>query len=355
MKPESTTLYPIFDGHQDILSALAATGTSCPAEQFLTDSRFHLDSGKCSIGGWAGGFFAIWVASPGDSDNMHEQMSLSTYDLPLPEILDQRSALSDVEQQVVILQRLQAMGVLTVCTDIRQLRSAFASKKLAAVFHLEGCDAIDSDFKALDQLYEQGLRSLGPVWSRPTLYGHGVPFRFPATPDIGPGLTELGIELIQRCNEKRILVDLSHLNLAGFNDVARISKQPLVATHSNAHSLCRHARNLDDAQLEAIKDSQGMVGLNFACAFLRQDGRMLTDTPVEQMIRHLDYLLDKLGEQGVGIGSDFDGADVPDAIGSASGLPVLVQAMLDHDYGQDLVRKICHENWLSVLERTWSR
>src|SRR5690606_37081523 len=115
-------------------------------------------------------------------------------------------------------------------------------------------------------------------------------------------------------------------------------------------------RNLTDGQLAAIRDSGGIVGLNFASGFLRPDGNHANaDVPVDTMLRHLDYLLERLGEDGVGIGSDFDGCTVPRPIGNAAGLPVLVGAMRDAGYGDDLIARITHGNWLSVLERTWGR
>jgi len=132
---------------------------------------------------------------------------------------------------------------------------------LAPVLHIEGAEAIDPNFEFLDVLYEAGLRSLGPVWSRPNAFGHGVPFRCPSSPDTGPGLTDLGKELIGACNRLGILIDLSHLNERGFWDVAAISNAPLVATHSNAHALSPHSRNLIDSQLAAIRETGGIVGV----------------------------------------------------------------------------------------------
>jgi membrane dipeptidase len=149
------------------------------------------------------------------------------------------------------------------------------------------------------------------------------------------------------------MIDLSHLNTAGFWDVAKHSTKPLVATHSNAHAICPHSRNLTDDQLKAIRDSDGMVGLNFAVAFLRADGRMLPDVALEQMLRHLDHLIEHLGEDRVGLGSDYDGAVVPAELTTCAGLPALRAAMADHGYGDDLIVKICHENWFRVLEKTW--
>jgi membrane dipeptidase len=138
------------------------------------------------------------------------------------------------------------------------------------VLHIEGAEAIDPNFEFLDVLYEAGLRSLGPVWSRPNAFGHGVPFRCPSSPDTGPGLTDLGKELIGACNRLGILIDLSHLNERGFWDVAAISNAPLVATHSNAHALSPHSRNLIDSQLAAIRETGGIVDVNFATSRLIQ-------------------------------------------------------------------------------------
>ncbi|ASJ71834.1 dipeptidase [Granulosicoccus antarcticus] len=343
----------VFDGHNDVLSKLMTAGGVAAAESFLGSTDFDIDLQKAAAGNLGGGFFAMWVASPSTGVDYQEMMTQAKYDVPLPELVERRAALDVVMQQAAILMRLQELGAVEICTSVKSLRQCFKTDRLAAVLHLEGCEAIDPEFHALDVLYAAGLRSLGPVWSRPTVFGEGVPFRFPATPDIGAGLTDLGLELIRRCNTKGILVDLSHLNQKGFEDVARLSRHPLVATHSNAHPLCKHARNLTNDQLEQIKASRGMVGLNFASAFLREDGRMLKDVPIEQMLRHLDHLIEFVGEDSVGLGSDFDGAEIPEDIQDASGLPKLVAAMQQHGYGETLIAKLCHGNWFRVLEETW--
>ncbi|MCL4151170.1 UNVERIFIED_CONTAM: hypothetical protein GTU68_000484 [Idotea baltica] len=224
---------------------------------------------------------------------------------------------------------------------------------LAAIMHIEGCEGIDEDLHSLDVLYRAGLRSVGPVWSRTNQFGEGVPFRFPSSPNTGSGLTPLGVKLVKRCSEKRIMVDLSHITEAGFWDVAKHTALPLVATHSNVHSLCEHSRNLTDKQLSAIAESDGMVGLNFATPFLREDGRERSDVELDIMVRHLDHLISILGEDRVGLGSDFDGTLVPDAIGDVAGLSALRDAMRVHGYNEEIMTKLCHSNWLNLLERTW--
>ena len=221
------------------------------------------------------------------------------------------------------------------------------------MLHIEGCEALDPDLRMLDVLYAAGLRSLGPVWSRSNIFAHGVPFRFPSSPDTGDGLTEHGKALIRRCNALRVLVDLSHMNEKGFWDIAGLSKAPLVATHSNAHALCASSRNLTDKQLSAIRASGGLVGVNYAVSFLRRDGRRDPTTPLDTVVDHIAYLVERLGEDGVGLGSDFDGALIPEAIGSVAGLPNLVAAMRARGFGEALIEKICFENWMRVLAETW--
>jgi membrane dipeptidase len=247
----------------------------------------------------------------------------------------------------------ESQGRVRVCRSVADIRDCLNDGVVAAVIHIEGAEALDSNLALLDVLHAAGLRSLGPVWSRPNAFGHGVPFRCPSSPDIGPGLTELGKELIAACNRLNILVDLSHLNERGFWDVAAISNAPLVATHSNAHALSQHSRNLTDEQLAAIRTSGGIVGVNFATAFLRPDGRMEIDTPVDLVIDHVDHLLKHVGEDGVAFGSDFDGARIPAGIGTAAGLQSLVGIMRARGYDEPLIDKVCHKNWLRVLERTW--
>ncbi|MBB3993394.1 membrane dipeptidase [Sulfitobacter undariae] len=351
----NTTSPVIFDGHNDVLLKLHNAGGLSATADFLTGRDGAIDSVSAAAGGFGGGFFAVYVPSPYDLDDKMDEMTKPEYDLPLPAPIDYKDAIPVVMAQAALLFDLEKRGALTICRTTADLRGALKSGKMAAILHMEGAEAIDPDLNTLEILYQAGLRSIGPVWSRPTIFGHGVPFRYPATPDTGEGLTEHGVRLVKRCNELGIMVDLSHLNEAGFWDVAQHSTKPLVATHSNAHAICPHSRNLTDKQLAAIKESDGMVGLNFAVAFLREDGQMLADVPLEQMLRHLDYLISHLGEDRVGLGSDYDGAVVPQDLTSCAGLPKLRQAMKDHGYEDALIAKLCNENWLRVLEKTWGK
>ena len=245
-------------------------------------------------------------------------------------------------------------GRFKVCRSVADIRAAMAEGKIAAIFHIEGAEAIDAELKALDVLHKAGLRSLGIVWSRDNVFGHGVPFRFPSSPDTGPGPdAKPARRWCGAATSSKIMIDVSHLNEKGFWDVARHSTAPLVATHSNAHALCASSRNLTDDQIRIIGKSGGMIGLNFANGFLRADGRWGSENGLDTMLRHLDHLMKLAGEDHVGLGSDFDGARIPSQIGDVTGLPRLIDAMKAHGYGEELTKKLCSENWMKVLERTW--
>lgn len=315
----------------------------------------HLDLPRMNEGGFAGGLFAVFVPSSDNRRQPNSEPGTTPYDGPLPAPMPQSRALPSALAMVSLLHRLASSsdGQFRICRSVADIRQAMAANAIAAVLHFEGAEAIDTDFHALDVFVEAGLKSIGPVWSRPTAFGHGVPFRYPSSPDTGDGLTHHGQDLVRYCNQHRLALDLSHLNEQGFWDVAGLSDAPLIASHSNAHAVCPHARNLTDNQLRAIRDSGGIAGLNFAVFFLRPDGRDIADTGLDVMLAHLDHMLEIMGPEHVGIGSDFDGGLVPEAIGDSRGLPTLIQAMRDHGYDQPLIDRICHGNWLRALESTW--
>lgn len=335
------TLQPVFDGHNDLLLHLHANADHA-GDSFVTGRDGALDLAKCRAGGFAGGFFAIWVSG---SDRSGPARGAP---------VDPDTARRVTFDMAAILLRLTRAhpDLIRLCTTADAMEAARAAGAIAALMHLEGAEGIGPDLAELEVLHAAGLRSLGPVWSRSNIFGHGVPFRYPSSPDIGPGLTDAGRRLVAECDRLGVLIDLSHLNEAGFDDVARLTSRPLVATHSCVHAISAQSRNLTDRQLDMIRESGGVVGLNFGCQFLRPDGQRRSDTTLDIATRHLAHLVDRLGTGGVALGSDFDGALMPDAIGTAAGLPALVQAMADAGFGADLIHRICWGNWIDLLRRT---
>ena len=340
-------MIPVFDGHNDAI-------TREDAADFATgrDSG-HLDLPRARAGGLAGGIFALFTPTPGaeriDFDRAGGRMEVELAAPIGPEI-----AAATTSQAAGRLLGLERDGHLRIVRTIADLDAARADGVLAAVMHHEGAEAIDPGLHALELWYAAGLRSLGPVWSRPNAFAHGVPFAFPASPDTGPGLTTAGHRLVRRCAELGIAVDLSHLNEAGFWDVAGLELAPLIASHSGAHALCPASRNLTDAQLDAIGASGGLVGIVYAVAFLRADGAEDPDTPLEAIAAHVCHVADRIGAEHVALGSDFDGAMIPRELGDAAGLPKLLDAIRAAGFGEDEMELIAWGNWRRVLEAAWA-
>ena len=349
-----TNPLPFFDGHNDFLLRLQQEPHRRDELWLGNTGTGHLDLARMKQAGFAGGLFAIYVPSPSLGLEYMAMMKQAPFEVPLPAPVPLEFAQPVALAMAGHLHWMEraAPDDFKVCRTAAEARTTFGSGRIAAVMHMEGAEAIGADLDALYLFHDMGLRSLGPVWSRPTIFGHGVPFKFPSTPDTGPGLTEAGKDLVRLCNQLGILVDLSHMNEAGFNDIARLSDAPLVATHSNVHALSNSARNLTDRQLDMIRESKGMVGLNFAVGFLRADGMGTPDVPLETMVRHVDYLVERLGEDHVGLGSDFDGCTVPEPIKDATGVPALFEALAAHGYDAPLLDKLAHRNWLDCLTRT---
>ncbi|MBM7045854.1 MULTISPECIES: dipeptidase [Rhizobium] len=340
-----SSIIPVFDGHNDVLLRLRRDGLNSVSAFLNGENAGHIDLPRARRGGLAGGLCAVFIPSP-------DQPRDGNGDFPAP---SQPQALNETLAMFRLLLAIEAQsdGALKVCRSAGDIRSSIADGRFAAVFHIEGAEAIAADLDALYVLHQAGLRTLGPVWSRPNVFAYGVPFRFPSTPDIGPGLSDAGKDLVRACNELRIMIDLSHMNEQGFWDIAQLSNAPLVASHSNAHALSPHSRNLTDKQLDAIRDTDGLVGINFGVLFLRDDGVRNTDTSLDVLVRHIVYIADRIGIERVALGSDFDGTTIPQSLGDASGLPKLIDALRAHGFDDQALGMIAHQNWIRVLERSW--
>lgn len=356
--PAAAERLAVFDGHNDVLQRVHAAAPTLPAWFFEGGEHAgQFDLAAARDGGFAGGIFALHVAAPAGARGQEPKRLLAdgAWEIPAAPPLDASFARTETLAQLATALRLEraAPQRFELIRDLDSLRASLGAEPTAAVLHLEGAEAIDPDLRLLEVLYAAGLRSLGLTWSRPNLFGCGVPFRFKSSPDLGPGLTALGADLVAACNELGVLVDLAHLNLRGFLDVAELSPAPLVVSHACAHAVSPSSRNLLDLQLEAIRDSHGVIGLSFDCADLRPDGENTPNTGPEAIVRQLDYLAEKIGPQHLALGSDFDGAVIPDAVGSVAGLPRIFAALRDSGWRSEELELLASENWLRVIEATW--
>jgi membrane dipeptidase len=340
----------VIDGHNDVLYHLHEEGA--PDDALLREDAATITVPRARAGGLAAGLFALFPPAP----DGEVERTPGGYDMPMAPAVPWEQAARDVAAVAARLFRAvdACAPHVRLVRDVDDLDACLAGEALGAILHMEGAEAIDTGLDALDVWHAAGLRSLGIVWSRPNAFGHGVPFRFPSTPDTGPGLTPAGVRLVERCAELGIAIDLSHLNAAGFWDVARTLDGPLIASHSSVHALCTYSRNLTDDQLDAIGSSGGLVGINFHVGSLREDGDDDADTPVAKIAEHARYVADRIGVDHVAFGSDFDGATMPAEVTDATGYPRVLAALEAVGFEGDELDRVASRNWRRVLAAAWA-
>jgi membrane dipeptidase len=340
---------PVIDGHNDVLSHLQ--DENAPDDALLRVGTATITVPSARAGGLAAGLFAVLPPAP----PWEITRTPGGYEIPMaPPVPFEESARSIAALGARLFRLLAATdGQIRLVKAVGDLDACLQGDALGVIFHMEGAEAIDTQLDALEVWYAAGLRSVGIVWSRTNAFAHGVPFKFPSTPDTGPGLTPAGTRLVKRCAELGIAIDLSHLNAAGFWDVARTLDGPLIASHSGVHALCTYSRNLTDDQLDAIGSSGGLVGINFDVGSLRADGGDDADTPIAKIAEHARYVADRIGVDHVALGSDFDGATMPAELADASGYPLVLAALEAAGFESDEVERIASGNWRRVLAAAW--
>ena len=334
---------PVFDGHEDFITAIKPRGNVFGprgGRDFLADGaesteteaekRGHVDLPRAMRGGLGGCFTSIYLS------NERAEFNALGY------------AMDEMNDVFRISDRSE--GHFRICRTVSDIRKAWAEDAFASVFMFEGADPISWSLKELRVFYEAGLRCVAPTWSRSTIFAHGVAFggHLPQT-----GLTDLGRELVHACNRLGIILDVSHINPAGFWDMIRESSDPIVATHSSVKAISPHVRNLDDEQIKALADKGGTMGINFANIFLRPDMQPNNDTPLDVVVSHFEHIINLVGEDHVSFGSDFDGTDIPEFIKDAEGLHHILRELQRRGLSEAAMEKVCNGNFLRVAEAVW--
>lgn len=233
--------------------------------------------------------------------------------------------------------------------DVLQVRTAedagnVLKHKAATLLAIEEGGAIDGSLEALRCLYELGVRAMTLTWSNRNDIADGI--NEEAT---GSGLTLFGKQVVAEMNRLGMLVDVSHISTAGFWSVIETSTKPIIATHSNAKSLCSHQRNLNDEQIKALAQNGGLAGITFAGQFLEEDWR---NACIESVYKHIDYMLNLIGnDDHIGFGSDFDGiAHPPYNIQGVQDYKPLIEYLSKY-YSDETINKITHQNVINLLQK----
>lgn len=310
----------VLDAHCDALSVLSEQGES------LTGPNAHgqVDLARLRAGGVKAQFFAAYIA-------------LKYKDNPVRRALD----LIDLFEREMENNK----NVVLPVRSLADLEQAMDSGRMAAFLSVEGGEALAGSLAVLRVLYRLGVRSLTLTWNERNDLGVGVGESCPKE-----GLTDFGVAVVREMNALGMLVDVSHLSEQGFWEVLQLSRQPVIASHSNCRALCEHPRNLNDAQIKALAEQGGVMGITFVPDFLGP-----AEASIAEVVKHIEHALEVGGAECVGLGSDFDGTDeLPAGLFDCSCLPLITSALLERGHGRETIKKVLGENFINVIRRVIS-
>lgn len=229
---------------------------------------------------------------------------------------------------------------ISFCRTYADLQKSSMDNKVGAFLSIEGGECIRT-MNDLEEFYELGVRCIALTWNKSNHIASGVGDNSPTY-----GLTEFGRDMVRYMNELGIIIDVSHLHESAFWDIARISSKPIIATHSNAKTICNHRRNLSDDQLCAIFEMGGVVGMNFYPLFLN-DTRYAT---LEDIVSHAQHMMELGGEKQIGFGADLDGVDsLPIGFQSCMDYECIRNEFLKHNFGENVISDIEYNNFNRFL------
>lgn len=237
-------------------------------------------------------------------------------------------------------------AILRKPNNLRLVRSAdeVAQCKLddvmGALLGIEGAHTLEGSLDRLTHYANRGVRYLGLLHFSSNEAGYPA---YGRDMQHDKGLTRWGFELVEHAEELGVVVDLAHINKKGFLDACGVSRKPVMVSHTGVLGVHEHWRNIDDAQLRAVADTGGCVGVIFCPKFLGGDG-------LDPVVKHMMHILDVVGEDGPALGSDWDGFIVPTkGLGDPTGLPKLTDALLKAGVSERVIGKILRDNVLRVL------
>ncbi len=309
----------VFDGHCDTILEVINHKRSLGSRTLVG----HLDIPRMKEGGVDVQFFAVFIEDIYKPDRSLKR-TLQLIDCFYKEIEKNQDDISLV-------------------TNYNQIEEVNSAGKIAAILSIEGGEALEGDLGVLRVLYKLGVRLLTLTWNQRNQIADGI-----GESRTGSGLTKFGLKVIDEMNRLGMLIDVSHLSETGFWDVIKRSKAPIVASHSNCYALCPHLRNLKDEQIKALADKGGVIGITFVPNFLTHEKRKTT---VGDVVKHIDYLVEKVGVDYIGLGSDFDGTGgLPLGLEGVDKVPNITGELLDRGYKEKDIKKILGENFLRVFK-----
>lgn len=231
---------------------------------------------------------------------------------------------------------------INVATNYQDFLKNEAAGKISAFLTIEEGGVLQGEIANLRNFYRLGVRLVTLTWNYPNELGYPNH----EGKDSDKGLTLFGREVVGEMNRLGMIIDVSHLSDQGFYDVAEISKQPFVASHSNARSVKAHPRNLTDAMIKVLAEHGGITGINFSHNFLGSSDY----SRIEDMIAHIKHIRKIGGIDVIALGTDFDGIDSVLEIRNSSEMNKLVEALRKESFTENEIEKICYNNALRVIK-----
>ena len=339
----------VVDAHNDVVTKVLDDGYDLDVRQ---PAGFGKEGGQTDLprlveSGITAQFLAAWVDAPYAARSPDESFARAL-------------AYFDVIDAFVA----RHPDTLIFATDVAAVRRAKREGRIAILVGVEGGHAIEGSLDRLRELRRRGARYLTLTWNNGNDWaGSSIGVGGTRT----GGLTPFGRDVVRELDRLGMMVDLSHVSDRTFDDVLEVSSNPVVATHSCARALNDHPRNLSDAQLRAVADTGGVVGVNFysrfldpaflAAALAREGGAknvVLPETPLSLLVDHVEHVARVAGVEHVALGSDFDGvAALPVGMEDVTHLPRLAEALLERGFGDEELRLFLGGNLLRVMERVF--
>jgi membrane dipeptidase len=306
----------IVDAHCDTALSVYEEGGD------LYENNFHLDIKRLLGTGSRVQFFAAFVNPQRYMNNTLSRI-LSIIDI----IYSAQEKYSDKIQ---------------VCLNTPDMEKAISDNKVSALISIEGGECLNGELSVLRQLYRLGVRSMLLAWNYRNLLADGTDEKF------GAGLSAFGRQVVAEMNRLGMIVDVSHLCEASFEDVLSLTTEPVIASHSNAKVVCDNVRNLSDAQLSKIKNINGVVGLNFYPYFLNNT----QNADIDDVVRHIEHICSITGEDHIGIGADYDGIEcTPVGLEGTQHIPALFDRLLQLNYSNYFIEKLAGKNFMRVIKQ----
>ncbi len=232
---------------------------------------------------------------------------------------------------------LSASDVLKSAKSFKDIEKNRNKNNVSAILTLENAELLNGKIERIKYLQNCGVKILGLIHNGENCIGF---------PHINPDmpLKDFGKNVVLAVNDTDMIIDVSHLSIGGFWDVAKLSKKPFLATHSCCRELYDHSRNLYDDQIKAIANSGGIVGINFYSGFINKTGK----TEIADLITHLEHLIKIGGEDVAAIGTDFDGISCKFFLKTCAEMPLFIDE-LQHKFGTRIAEKICNKNALRIM------